>query len=141
MASSVYGIFQAIGYTHPFHPVLTHLVVGPVVAAFLIAVVAWIARKPALLRTPQHLTVVAFVMWFFTAGMGLLDWQHFYDGRLVPSIVAKMILAGALFLLLLSTMLVNRRLPVESRIPIILYSASTICVGGLGYFGGNLVYG
>ncbi len=137
----VYGIFGALGYTHPFHPVLTHLVVGPVIAAFLISLFGWIFKRPGLLRTARHLTVFAFVLWFFTAAMGFIDWQHFYSEQVMTPIIMKMILAGVLFVVLLATILLNRRLPMDSKYPILLYAASTICVLGLGYFGGNLVYG
>ena len=141
MANFVYGIFKAIGYGHPFHPVLTHLVIGPVIAAFLLSLVAWIFRRPVLFRTARHLNVFAFVMWFFTVGMGILDWQEFYDAQMLSAIIAKMILAGVLFLVLLATVLVNRKIPADSKIPIILYALSTCCVMGLGYFGGSLVFG
>jgi len=141
MGDFVYRIFNALGYSHPFHPVLTHLVIGSVIAAFLLSLWGWIFKKPILYQTARHLTVLAFVMWFFTAAMGVIDWQHFYSGELLPAIKMKMILASVLFVILLSTILVNRKLPSESRIPIILYALSTACVLGLGYFGGSLVFG
>jgi len=141
MGNFIYSIFGALGYTHPFHPVLVHLVIGPVIAAFLIALAGWIWNRDAFLRTARHLTVFAFILWFFTVFMGITDWQHFMGGAPVPAITAKLILAGVLFLLLLATILVNRRLPVSSRIPIIFYTLSTLTVAGLGYFGGQLVYG
>ena len=141
MGDLLYGILQKFGYSHPLHPIFTHLVIGPVIAALLISLFAWIFNKPQGMRTARHLTVFAFVMWFFTAAMGLIDWQHFYSAQRMTAITMKMILASILFIVLLSTILVNRRLPVESRLPIILYAVSTLCVIGLGFYGGNIVYG
>ncbi len=138
----IYGIAKAVGYAHPIHPVLTHLVIGPVLVAFVFAVLGWIFMKPTLRHAARLLTVFAFVLWFFTFAMGLIDWRHFYGGSLaIFEIRMKLILAGVLFLLLLATIALNRRLPEGSRIPLILYTLSALTVIGLGYYGGSLVFG
>ena len=141
MGNFIYNTLGSVGFTDPLHPILTHLVIGPVIAALLIALFAWIFNKPAGFRTARHLTVFSFVMWFFTVAMGFLDWKHFQSGQLIHAIIMKFILASVLFLILLATILVNRRLPLESKIPIIFYALSTACVLALGYYGGSLVYG
>lgn len=141
MGNFIYNIMQAIGYGHPIHPILVHLVIGPVVAAFLIGLASMIFRRPAWLITSRHLNVFAFLFWFITVPMGIIDWQHFYNGQVMTAIIWKLILAGVLFLVLLATILVNRRLPNDSKIPVIFYGVSTLLVVGLGYFGGSLVYG
>lgn len=141
LADLFYSVLSAIGYGHPLHPVLTHLVIGPVVAAFILGLIGWLRRKESLLSAARILNVFAFCAWFFTVPLGILDWQHFYQGQLIHAIVMKMIFASVLFVLLLVTLLVNRRLPEDPRIPVALYFLSTINVGILGYFGGSLVFG
>lgn len=141
MLNFFYNALKSIGYGHPIHPVLVHLVIGPVVAAFLIGLASLIFRKPGWLRTCRHLNVFSFVAWFFTFPAGIMDWQHFYGGQAMTAITIKLILASILFFVLLATLIVNRRLEPESKIPIYFYGVSTALVIGLGYFGGNLVYG
>ncbi len=141
LADFLYGVLNAIGYTHPLHPVLTHLVIGPVVAAFILGLIGWLGKKESLLSAARILNVFAFCAWFLTVPLGILDWEHFYQGQLIHAIVMKMIFASILFVLLLVTLLVNRRLRDDPRIPVALYFLSTIDVGVLGYFGGSLVFG
>jgi uncharacterized membrane protein len=136
----IYGIFQAFGYGHPFHPVLVHLVIGPVLAAFILFLVGLIFKKPALYRTARHMTVLAFVCWFFTVGMGVIDWIHFYKSAQLTEIIIKSITSGILFIILLSVIMLRRRLNVESKINLVFYSAAVAAVLVLGFFGANLVY-
>jgi uncharacterized membrane protein len=141
MPGLFYAILKALGYTHPFHPVLTHLVIGPVIAALLFALIGWIFSKPVLYKTAHQLTWFAFVFWFFTVIVGIFDWLQFYNGELLFAIQMKMIFAGVLFFLLLGAILIKRRLPEGSKIPIIFYGASVLDVLVIGFFGGNLVFG
>jgi uncharacterized membrane protein len=138
----IYGIAKGIGYRHPIHPILTHLVIGPVLLAFAFAVIGRIFEKPALEKSARPITVFAFVLWFFTFIQGIIDWKRFYGGSLgIFEIRMKLILAGVLFALLLGTMIANRRLKEGSRIPLVLYTLSAAVVVALGFYGGNLVYG
>ena len=139
--NGIYSFLSSIGYSHPLHPILVHLVIGPVIAAFLIALASLVFRRPTWLRTARHLNVFAFITWFVTVPLGIADWQHFYGGQIMTAIIAKLILAGVLFVVLLATIFVNRSLPVEHKFPIVMYGISTLLVLGLGYFGGNLVFG
>jgi uncharacterized membrane protein len=141
MGNLIYGILEKFGYGHPLHPVLVHLVIGPIIAGFVLALVAWIFRKPALFRTARHLSVFAFVCWFFTAGMGIVDWTYIYKSAGMMEITAKAILTAILFIFLLGTIILQRMLKDDSKIPIIFYGLAVVCVILLGFFGGNIVYG
>ncbi|HET6487186.1 MAG TPA: DOMON domain-containing protein [Spirochaetia bacterium] len=141
IANLFYVVLGALGYGHPFHPVLTHLVVGPVLVAFLLGLIAWIFRRPVLHQTARHLTVFSLVAWFFTVAVGILDWVHFYGADLgIFEIRMKLILASALLVVLIGTLVLHRRVPKESSAPVIAYAVSALLVVLLGYYGGNLVY-
>jgi uncharacterized membrane protein len=140
MDNLIYGPLESLGYGHPLHPVIVHLVIGPVAAALLAGVAGWIFNKPKLFTTARHMTVVAFVFWFFAVGMGVIDWIHFYHAAPVFAIFVKTIGAGVLFLLLLTNILLFNKFKEESRVPFIFYAASLVCVMVIGFFGGNLVY-
>ena len=141
MPEAIYAFLTAVGYPHPLHPILTHITIGSVFGAVLFAVVGWIWRRPVLWTTARHVIVLAFISAFFTAGMGVIDWLHFYAGALLPAIVVKMVASGVLVVLLLVTILVQRRLPLESKLLLLFYVLALANVIVLGFFGGNLVYG
>ena len=142
MDTVFYNLLQAIGYGHPLHPVLTHLVIGPVIAALLFALMGWIAKRPTFFRTARHMTVLAFIFWFFAAGIGVIDWIHFYNASTdIPQIQIKAIVAGILLVILVVTIVLNRRWPEDSKRPILLYLLAVACVVILGFEGGDLVFG
>jgi uncharacterized membrane protein len=114
MDTLLYGFLQSIGYSHPLHPVLTHLVIGPVIAAFVISALGWLFKKPQWQTTARHLTVFALVCWFFTVGIGLIDWMHKYHGALVREIQIKLIVAAVLLVLLIVTIIINNRASQQS---------------------------
>ncbi len=141
MPDAIYDFLTAIGYPHPLHPVLTHITVGSVIAAFIFGLIAWIFNRNTLMASARYLIILAFISAFVTAGIGVVDWLHFYGGELLTAILAKMIGTGVLVLLLIATLILQRNLPRESRLPVLFYFLLLINVIVLGYFGGNLVYG
>jgi uncharacterized membrane protein len=142
MPELLYRMLASIGYQHPLHPPMTHLPVGMVMGAFLLGACAWLWRRPALEQTAHHCTVLAFIGLFPTVLLGYLDWQHRYAGAWLFPIQVKLVLAGALLVLLTIGLIVQRK-PVESaaRGMVLIWLVSLITVTGLGYFGGELVYG
>jgi uncharacterized membrane protein len=137
-----YDLLGFAGFTHPLHPVLITMVVGPVIASFLFAAIAFLFKKPEFYKTSRQLTVLAFVFWFPTVAVGIIDWVHFYGGSTkMPQIDAKLVLAGVLFVVLLGNMLLFKAGEKKPLIPILLMLVATGLVSGLGYFGGDIVFG
>jgi len=137
-----YNVLGLVGFAHPLHPVLITMVVGPVIASFLFAAVALLFKKPEFYKTSRQLTVVAFIFWFPTVAVGILDWIHFYDASTkMTEIPIKMILAGVLFLVLLGNIFLFKAGEKQPLIPVILMLVATGLVSALGYFGGNIVFG
>jgi len=141
MADLFYRIVGALGYHHPLHPVLTHLVIGPVVAAFVFELIGVIRKKESFRRTAWYLSIFALVAWVFTVTNGFFDWIHFYNMSTIREITIKIVLSGVLLVILISVVTVHRQLSERSIIPLILLTLATVNVGALGFFGGNLVYG
>lgn len=138
---ALYQLLGQIGYTHPLHPVLTHLPVGCIIAAFVFALLAVFFRNPAYHQTARHCLGLALVALPFTALFGYYDWRHYYAGASLRPIHLKMALAAVLFLMLIAALAVRPR---EGRPSARILVLCLICFGlvsGLGYFGGELVYG
>ena len=57
MIGTIYETLYKIGYTHPLHPALTHLVVGLVIGGFLFGLVAWVFGRPAPAQTARPLSL------------------------------------------------------------------------------------
>jgi uncharacterized membrane protein/cytochrome c5 len=141
MIDFIYQTLAGFGYTHPLHPTLTHLPIGMVMGAFLFALSALIFRRTSLNHTARHCAVLALIAAGPTALLGLMDWQHFYGGAFLLPITMKLILAGILIVLLfLAVVFGVREEPFSGKV-FFLYAVSLLVVVGIGYFGGELVYG
>lgn len=137
-----YDLLGLVGFSHPLHPVLITMVVGPVIASFLFAAVALLFTKPQFYKTSRQLTVIGFIFWFPTVAVGIIDWIHFYGGSTkMTEINAKLVLAGILFLVLLGNILLFKKGKDRPVATIVLTLAGTILVSALGFLGGGIVFG
>ena len=141
MIEFVYQTLTKFGYTHPLHPTLTHVPIGMVIGAFLFALAALIFRWASLTRTARHCVILALIVAVPTAILGLMDWQHFYGGALIFPIKMKLVLAGVLLIFLTLAVIVGFFGEKFSTIVLALYGLCLLSAIGLGYFGGELVYG
>lgn len=141
MFESLYRTLEGIGYTHPLHPPAVHLPVGLILGAFLFLLFAQIIRRPALARTARHCLVLALFSLIPAILLGLMDWQNRFGGTLQFPIIMKLILAGVLLVLLCVSIIIGRQTQVRSLKQIGVYALCAVIVTGIGYFGGELVYG
>jgi len=141
MIEIIYQTLTKFGYTHPLHPTLTHLPIGMVMGVFFFVLVALIFRRANLAQTARHCSVLALIAAVPTALLGLMDWQHFYGGSLLFPIKMKLVLAGILIVFLLLAVISGFLGETFSKTVISLYVLCLISVIGLGYFGGELVFG
>jgi len=141
MFDAIYNALQSIGYTHPLHPLLVHVPIGMVVGVFLFGLGSWLFKKPAMAQPARHCSVLAVLFSPLTILAGLMDWQYHYHGSWLMPIVAKMVLAGLLLAALGTAAFrgVSRNIEIKRLIP--LYLFCFLLVIGLGFFGGELVYG
>ncbi len=141
MIDAIYQILSSFGYTHPLHPTITHLTIGMAMGAFLFALGASVLQKPDLFQTARHCSVLALIAAIPTAILGLMDWQHFYAGSFLFPIQMKMVLATVLILVLILAIRSGIGKETSTKIIIFFYAICLLSVIGLGYFGGELVYG
>ncbi len=140
MIASIFALLEKVGFTHPLHPALTHIPMGMVMGCFFFSLLAWKAKKTELNRTALHCTVLALVSIVPTIFAGILDWQHRYGGRFEPLIIVKMILAVVLTGLLAYSIRLHTQ-STEAKKIFFLSALCLVCAIGLGFSGGQLVYG
>ena len=141
MIEFFYETLTKIGYTHPFHPPLTHIPVGLVIGAFLFGLAAWLLRHEQLTLTARHCIILALLGLVPTALLGYADWQQRFAGVLLFPIKMKIGLAVLLLVLLVLAAILSRRKRVVSLGVLAVYGLCLLNVTALGYFGGELVYG
>jgi cytochrome c5 len=70
-----------------------------------------------------------------------MDWQHRFGGVLQFPIIMKLILAGALLVLVCLALVLGRQNDVRSLRHLVAYALCALTVSFIGYFGGEIVYG
>ena len=153
MIHAFYQFIGRLGYTHPLHPMVTHITVGLTLATLVFAIVSLLFRRVRLKLTAWHCAVLAVVSVVPTVILGWMDWQEKLNGEWLTVIVIKMVLAGSLFVCLLAGLLLGRERPNEQneatvqpwRSPraiaaLVLYGVCAGIVIALGFYGGSLVY-
>lgn len=136
----LYNALYAIGFTDPIHPPLTHMPIALVVAALIFGFTGWILRRPLLSLAGRYCLVLGWLFIFPTVLLGFMDWQHFYQGAWLSPIIAKVGLASCLFVLLSIGLMLIFTGRQESKALLVIYVIAFFTVGGLGYFGGRLVF-
>lgn len=141
MISRIYEWLALIGYSHPLHPPVIHLPVGLVTAACIFLLVSRITRKDAVARTALHCVILALLTIPAAAVTGVMDWQHLYGGSWILPIRIKMGLAFLLSILLMLAWRTSPKAGLADGKAATLYVLCLVTVFGLGYAGGELVYG
>ena len=108
-------------------------------AAFLFAIAS--LKNANLARTAHHCVVLALIFVLPTIIVGIMDWQHFYGGEWSTLFIVKFSLAGALALLLLIAAKVGGTERGDSKVPLLLYALCFLVAVGLGFTGGEILYG
>lgn len=140
MSEFIYQALAAIGYHHPLHPAITHLPVGLVFGGFLFGLCAFFLRQDTMAQTARHCMILALIALIPTVILGYFDWHQYYAGAWLFPIKMKFILAFALLALLLIAGYFGIKAPKALK-TIIVYFFCVITVVGLGYYGGELVFG
>lgn len=140
MVENLYSLLAKIGYSHPLHPMLTHIPMGMIIGMVVFSFIGLIWKDKNFGQTAFYCSVLALVAILPVIGAGLLDWLHFQQGEWNPYIIAKMILAAVLTALLIFVVILKRKGTQPGKM-FLIYFLCLACAGGLGYCGGTLVYG
>jgi len=140
MIESLYKILEKVGFGHPLHPMLTHVPMGLVIGMVVFSLLGLIWRNKQFDKTAYHCSVLAFLGIFPVISAGITDWLQFMEGQWITFIIIKMILATLLTIILAFSIIQKRKGGKPGTI-FLLYLLCLACAGGLGYSGGELVYG
>lgn len=141
MFAFIYDTLSSLGYTHPLHPTLTHMTIGLTMGAFFFALGGKFSKSNPLLMCARYCLALALIALIPTALLGYMDWQYFFGGAWLLPFKAKLGLAGLLLILLIVAGLLAEKAQRRNTAPLFAYLLCLLCVVGLGYFGGELVYG
>ena len=137
----IYEALKGIGFPHPIHPVFAHIPVGLTVGGFLFLLAARLFKRGGLFQTARHCMVLTLIIFPFTVFFGWVDWVHFYGGALLFPFQMKLVLAGFFLVFLLwGTFRAIRSSTSPGKLLFINF-LTLLVVTGLGFFGGELVYG
>lgn len=140
MVEKLYTLLEQIGFSHPLHPMLTHVPMGMIIGMVLFSFLGLFWQDKNFGQTAFYCSVVALLSILPVIGAGFLDWLHFQQGEWNIFIIAKMILGGILTLLLLVAVILKKKGTTAGKMMLI-YLLCLACAGGLGFSGGELVYG
>ncbi len=140
MIESFYAALEKIGFDHPIHPIIVHIPMGMIIGMFLFSLLSLKWKDSHFSRTAYHCSALALGSLPFVILAGIMDWQHRFNGDLLPQIKVKMVLASILTLLLIYAVIMRNR-GASGRHLFIVYTLCLLCATGLGYEGGQLVYG
>jgi len=140
MTELIYSTLEAVGFAHPLHPGLTHIPMGMVIGCFFFGLVAFTTRKTIFLKTAFHCSILGILFIVPTIVAGFLDWQQFYGATMSNYIIIKFVLAGLLTVLWAYSIGASLKGAGTGKM-LLLYTLCLACAGGLGFSGGELIYG
>lgn len=137
----LYRIAQNVGFDHPLHPALTHMPIGLVVSAFIFLLVAvTFKRNSNLIKTAYYCIVLSLIFLFPTAFLGYTDWRHYYAGIWLFPVKIKIVLTVILGIFLAIGIIMEKKNLGGLAGKSVVYLLCVLCVIGLGYYGGDLVF-
>ncbi|SCY57949.1 DUF2231 domain-containing protein [Desulfoluna spongiiphila] len=141
MVEFIYGLLESVGFAHPLHPAATHIPMGLVMGALIFRMVAIFTSMKELSRTGYHCAVLGLLGTPPTVVLGWMDWQYRYGGEWEFLIGLKMVLALTLMVILILIVALDD--PETPRLDLrsFLYVLGIANVIGLGFSGGELIYG
>jgi uncharacterized membrane protein len=140
MIENLYSFLAAVGFTHPLHPMLTHIPMGMIIGMVVFSLLGLFLKNDDFAQTAFHCCVLALLAIGPVIVAGMLDWIHLQQSAWNGFIIAKMILAAVLTILLIVSVIMKRKGAPPKKMAIF-YLLCLACAGGLGYSGGSLVYG
>ena len=140
MIENLYDILAKFGFSHPLHPMLTHVPMGMIIGMVVFSLLGLIWQDKFFNRTAYHCSILALLSVIPVIIAGMLDWVQFMEGEWLTFIIIKMVL-GALLTILLAVSVVLKSKEGSPKLIFLFYFLCLACAGGLGYSGGSLIFG
>ena len=140
MIESFYAFLETIGMTHPIHPIVVHAPMGLVIGAVAFAIAEFKWPDKHLGQSAYHCIVLALISVVPVYIAGLLDWQHVFAGEFNQWIIIKLIL-GVVLTGILAYGVIQKNGGASQKKMLIIYLLTLGVCGGLGFSGGELLYG
>jgi len=140
MIENLYDILAKFGFSHPLHPMLTHVPMGMIIGMVVFSLLGLIWQDKFFNRTAYHCSILALLSVIPVIIAGMLDWVQFMEGEWLTFIIIKMVL-GALLTILLAVSVVLKSKEGSPKLVFLFYFLCLACAGGLGYSGGSLIFG
>lgn len=141
MTETIFDFLAKVGFHHPIHAPFTHVPMGMVIGAVTFRFASFLPRLKMLAKSGYYCVVLGLLGLFPTIFTGYLDWQHRYGGEWEALIIIKMVLAGLLGILMVVVLIMDD--PETPRLDkrTGFYFLMMLMAVGLGYCGGDLVFG
>ena len=81
MVENFYSLLAKIGYSHPLHPMLTHIPMGMIIGMVVFSFIGFIWKEKNFGQTAYYCAVFALVAILPVISAGVLDWLHFQQGE------------------------------------------------------------
>lgn len=140
LVDSIYSFLALVGFTHPLHPMLVHVPMGMIIGMVIFSLLALKWQDKHFAESAYYCSIVSLVFVGPVIAAGILDWLHLMQGEWSTLIVIKMILGTVLTVLLAISVFLKAKGAAPRRV-LLFYLLCLACAGGLGYTGGELVYG
>ncbi len=140
MLEGLYSFLESVGFHHPLHPIFTHGPMGMVIGMLLFGLLSLKWQDKHFDLAAYYCSVVALISIFPTAFFGILDWLQKLEGEWLTLIIIKMALTIVLTVLITTSIVLRNKGASQQKL-VVLYLLCMACAGGLGYSGGDLVFG
>ena len=139
MLDFIYNTLASIGFTHPLHPVTTHIPMGMAIGGFIFKLASY--KWDSLSKSAYYCYFMALIFSPFAIITGLMDWQQKFGGTINNTIMVKIISVIVFIILLLFFIYLNNKIKSEKKIIFILYLLCFLNALIIGFIGGQLVFG
>lgn len=139
MIDFMYHTLESFGHTHPIHPVLTHIPMGMLIGGFIFAILA--LKLKELKKTAYYCFVLALITLPPTILFGITDWLYRFNGVWSGLIISKYVMGGILLVMLAVVAVLGRKEDIKYNNILVLYALCMLLAMGLGYVGGEIIYG
>ncbi len=140
MFDFLYQTLVRLGYTHPIHPTQVNMPIGLLVGSFALILIASMSRNKTMIGCVRFCAAAGLIFLVPTVIAGIMDWQQYFSGAWIFPIKIKMVLAGALFFLLLIALIISRNATEISKSVAVLFTLCLSIVIVLAYLGAELVF-